>query len=55
MALIMAFKLKPSSLTWAIIFFLRQYQFNTLVKLFVNACHVIFDASNSPIVICFGF
>jgi hypothetical protein len=51
----MAFKLKPSSLTWAIIFFFKQYRLNNLVKLLVNACHVIFDASNNPTVTCFGF
>ncbi len=51
----MAFKLEPLVLTYTIIFFLKQYRSNSLVKLFANACCVVSNASNNPTLICFNF
>jgi hypothetical protein len=32
-----------------------KYQSNSFVKKFANACFVVSDVSNSPIIIIFGF
>jgi len=50
-ALVMPFKFEPSYLTQTIICFLKPYWFNSLVKFLANACHVVFNDLNNPIVI----
>ncbi len=52
--LIIMFKWKPSSLTYAIILFLKSYSFKKSIKFFANECHAILKASNKSIITCFG-
>ncbi len=53
-AKIIAFKLTPSSLTNAMIFFLRPKESKRLLKFTVGAYLVVLEASNNPIVTCLG-
>jgi len=48
--LVIMFKLKPSTLTDAIILFLKSYSFKRSIKFFAKKCHVILKASNKSIV-----
>jgi hypothetical protein len=53
-ALVIVFKFEPSSLTYAVILFFKPYSFKRLVNFFANAYHVVLEASNKPIITCFG-
>jgi hypothetical protein len=48
--LVIMFQLKPSSLTYVIILFLKPYSFKRFIKFFAKECHVFLKASNKSIV-----
>ncbi len=52
---IIAFKLVPSFLTNAMIFFSRPKEYKRLLKFIARVCFLILIASNNPIIICLGY